>query len=175
MAETTTTEVRIKAPPEQVWDVLAHSGGVFRWAPTIVQSHSATEANGGVARGRTPNHPTRVLLKERVPSMLFAEDLIRDDARKGLRLMRSAHLGWSVSSTGGDSLVTVSFDFRTKFFLGSLLGGLLRRRVCREMALGLAGLKHHVETGEAVGTELPERARQRLSQVSDCQGVGATA
>ena len=180
MAETTTTEVRIKAPPEKIWDVLAHSDGVFRWASTIVQSRSATEANRGVGSGMTRKHPTRVVLKERVVAedargILYVYDLNRDGT-KGLRLMKSASLGWAVTPVDDESLVTVTFDFRVKFEpLGSLFGGLLRGKVCREMALSLAGLKHHAETGEPVGSELPERARQRLSQVSDCQGVGATA
>ncbi len=57
-------------------------------------------------------------------------------------------------------MVTAFIDFQMKFGpVGALLDKLVLRRQFRKvMALGLGGLKYHVETGEVVGTKLPKGA-----------------
>ena len=47
-----TRQIRINAPEEKVWEVLADFGGVYRWAPAILSSYATTQASGGVGEGR---------------------------------------------------------------------------------------------------------------------------
>ena len=56
--------VRIDASVEKVWAVLADFGGVSKWAPTITESRSLTEANGGVGARRTCTHVKMVVIEE---------------------------------------------------------------------------------------------------------------
>ena len=59
----------------------------------------------------------------------------------------------------------MTVDFRMKFGpLGALMERLaVRRQMCKQMALSLASLKYHVETGEVVGSKLPKAALAAVS------------
>ena len=43
-----TRQVKINAPKEKTWEILADFGAVSNWAPAVTESHITTEAKRGV-------------------------------------------------------------------------------------------------------------------------------
>ena len=62
-------QIAINAPKEKVWEVLADFGAVSNWAPTILESRSTTEANGGVGAERTCKHQKMGDIEERIVAL----------------------------------------------------------------------------------------------------------
>ena len=59
-------QIAINASKERAWEVLADFSGVSNWAPTILESRSTTEANGGVGAERTCKHEKMGDIEERI-------------------------------------------------------------------------------------------------------------
>ena len=152
------TEIEIDASPERVWEVLADFGGVSNWAPTITESRSLTEANEGVGAERTCDHVKMGTLEERIVDWEEGERYAYI-VTKGLPMpMKSLKNDWSTASANGATRVDLKMVFETKFGpLGRMMEAMLLRRMMRkEMAITLAGLKYHVETGKTVTTEVED-------------------
>ena len=161
-----TFQVRIDASKELVWDALADFGGVSKWAPTLTSSRSLTEANGGVGAERTCEHMKMGRLEERVTGWEDGRRLVYD-VTKGLPFpMQSLTNDWSIGTSAGSTIVTLEQTFEVKLgLLGSLLVPVIRKQMGKEMTVTLAGLKHHIETGERVDTGFLEKeARPTLER-----------
>lgn len=103
-------QVIINASKERVWEVLADFGGVSNWAPTILESHSTTEANGGVGAERTCRHEKMGNIEERVVAWEDGGSLSYD-VTKGLPFpMKSLNNTWSVNAAGDSATVSVAMD-----------------------------------------------------------------
>ena len=148
-----TKEVRIDASKEKVWEILADWGAVSNWAPTILESHSTTEATGGVGAERACEHEKMGHIEERVGAWHEGSSLSYD-VIKGLPFpMKSLNNTWSVSADGDGAVVTLTMDFRMGMGpLGALPALMARPMMRNEMGLSLAGLKQYTETGEVVAT-----------------------
>jgi len=147
-----TRQVKINAPKEKTWEVLADWGAVSKWAPTITESHITTDAKRGVGAIRSCDHTQMGNIEEEVVAWEEGTSLSYD-VIKGLPMpMKSLNNIWSVSGEGADSIVTLTMDFGMKFGpLGALMAALaVRRMMNKEMGLTLAGLKQYVESGEVV-------------------------
>ena len=155
-----TEQIRIKAPAEKVWEVLADFGGVAKWNPAVAHSVAITDANRGVGCERQCEVPGFGGLKERVTEWEEGRRLSYD-LEGGAGPMKSLRGEFSVSPAGHITEVRMTMDFRVKFGpVGALMDRfIVRRQMRKRMALTLAGLKHYVETGEEVGTELPKVTR----------------
>ena len=57
-------QIRINAPKEKAWEILADFVGVANWAPTIISSHLLTDANGGIGAKRTCDHISGAAIEE---------------------------------------------------------------------------------------------------------------
>ena len=150
-----TTQVKINAPMDKVWEVLADFGATDKWSPVISKSYSTTEANGGVGAGRHCQTSFGAL-KEQIVEWEEGRSFTIDG--KTVLPMKYVRHRFSVSPAGDGTVVTGLLDFQMKFAtVGALLDKLVLRREFRKaLTQGLAGLKYHVETGEVVGTKLPE-------------------
>ena len=145
-------QVKINAPKEKTWEILADLGAVSNWAPTITESHMTTEAKRGVGSIRSCDHTQMGNIEEEIVAWEEGTSLSYD-VTKGLTMpMKSLNNTWSVSGEGADSIVTLTMDFGMKFGpLGALMAALaVRRMLLKEMGINLAGLKQYVETGEVV-------------------------
>ena len=148
-----TRQVKINAPREKTWEILADWGAVSNWAPTITESHTTTEAKRGVGSIRSCDHTQMGNIEEEIVAWEEGTSLSYD-VIKGLPMpMKSLNNTWSISAEGDGSVVTLTMDFGMKFGpLGALMAALaVRRMMNKEMGLTLAGLKQYVETGEVVG------------------------
>ena len=152
-----TTHVQINAPTGKIWEAIADFGGVYKWSPVISKSYSTTEANGGVGAGRHCDTSFGAL-KEQIVEWEEGRSFTIDG--KTVLPMKYVRHHFSLSPTGNGTAVTGWLDFQMKFApVGALLDKLVLRREFRKALIrGLAGLKYHVETGEVVGTKLPEGA-----------------
>lgn len=146
-------QVAIDAPKEKVWEVLADFSGVANWAPTIIESASTTEANGGVNAERSCNHEKMGTIYERIVAWDEGNSLSYD-VIKGLPFpMKSLNNIWAVTSLGEGALVTLTMEFQMKMGpLGFMPALMARAPMRKEMKVSLAGLKQYVETGEVVTT-----------------------
>lgn len=162
--------IRVNASKQRVWDVVSDFGGVANWSPVVIKSSLLTAKDGREGARRQSKTIGFGTVQELVTE--WDEELFRYvyQVEGGMGLIRSAHISFLVSSDDEGTLVTKTVHYQTRLgMLGALWDKLLlRRRLRRHIALTLAGLQHHVETGEVIGTVLPEVLRHlhRLSMVS---------
>ena len=146
-------QVAINASKEKVWEVLADFSGVANWAPTILESRSTTEVNGGVGAERTCKHEKMGNIEERIVAWEDGRSLSYD-VFKGLPFpMKSLNNTWTVNAAGDNAIVSVEMEFRMGLGpLGVLPALMARLPMRKEMQVSLAGLKQYVETAEVVST-----------------------
>jgi ribosome-associated toxin RatA of RatAB toxin-antitoxin module len=149
-----TKRITIGASTDKVWEVIADFGNVASWAPTIVDSRSTTEVNRGVGARRMLDHKSGQVVEEVIVEWNEGHSLIYE-IPNGFWPIKNLREVWSVEPSPEGSVVVVVMDFEMKLGpLGAIMDLLIIRwLMSRELELGLAGLKHHVETGEVVTTE----------------------
>ncbi len=151
------TEIRIDAPREKVWEVLADLGGIHKWNPGVSHSHSTSESSGGEGATRhcDLSNPSGYL-EERAFDWREGEGFKIDIFESSFPIERNV-VEFTLRADGDGTIVTVTPDYRLKFGpIGALLDRLILGRQLRKgMGNLLAGLKYHVETGELVGDAVP--------------------
>ncbi|MBI4791118.1 MAG: SRPBCC family protein [Chloroflexi bacterium] len=155
--------VIISAPTDKVWQVLADFGGVEKWAPTVVKSYCPSEVTRGVGTKRvlttTTGEVTEEIIVEWDEGRGFTFE-IPDGLASVIRMLRES---WSVEDSPQGTEVVVIMDYQMKpGVINAILDSVAVRRVLGKMLVqNLAGLKHHIETGELVTaktTKLPVAA-----------------
>ncbi len=147
-----TKQVAISAPVAQVWQVLANFGAVENWAPTVVCSRASNELTSGAGAKRvlttTSGEETEEVVIEWNEGRDFTFE-IPDGLASIITILREK---WSVEPASTGSVVAVAMEYHTKRgVFNSFVERLVVRRVLHKMLVqNLAGLKHHVETGEMV-------------------------
>ena len=146
-----TKRIAIGAPTDKVWEVIADFGNVASWAPTIVDSRSTTEINRGVGARRMLDHKSGKIVEEVIVEWNEGHSFIFE-IPNGFWPIKNLREVWSVEPSPEGSVVVVTMDFEMQLGpLGVIMDLLILRWLMdRELVLGLAGLKHHVETGEVV-------------------------
>ncbi len=146
-------QVPINASKEKVWEVLADFSGAANWAPTISESRSTTEANGGVGAERTCKHEKMGNVEERIVAWEDGRSLSYD-VIKGLPFpMKSMNVTWTVNAAGDNAIVSAAMDFRMGLGPFGVLPALMARLPMRkEIQVNLAGLKQYIEAGKVVNT-----------------------
>ena len=149
-------EIRINASKEKVWEVLRDFGGVSKWAPTVAKSFSTTTATEGVGCERKCEIPGFGNVSERITE--WDEGTRIKYAVEGVGPMKSMTSGFSLRREGKETLASMTVNFQMKFgIIGALMDKLMvRRKISKQLQITLAGLKHHVETGELVTLKVYE-------------------
>jgi uncharacterized protein YndB with AHSA1/START domain len=142
------TEIRIAATPNEVWQVLADLGGIDRWNPGVLHSKGTPGDIAGVGAGRHCLLAGEKYIDEEVVDWQPAERLTMRIVATNLPL-KSADVCFTLSDAGGATLVTVTPEYTVLYgkfgkFLDLLI---VRRRYQRGMNALLAGLKRHLENG----------------------------
>ncbi len=150
------SEIKINAPKEEVWEVLGDFGGVSKWAPTVAKSFSTTTATEGVGCERKCEIPGFGNVSERITE--WDEGTRIKYAVEGVGPMKSMTSGFSLRREGKETLASMTVNFQMKFgIIGALMDRLMvRRKISKQVQITLAGLKHHVETGELVTLKVYE-------------------
>ena len=146
-----TVDQQINASPAKVWEVLANFPDVYRWNPAVEHSNALSEQTTGVDAGRRCDLFDGGFLEERIVEFDPDRRMVVEIFNTSLPLA-SNFVTFSVDPQGTGSRVTLSSNYRLKYGpIGMLMDVLMARRQARAgFADVLRGLKHHVETGEAV-------------------------
>lgn len=154
------SHVSIDAPREQVWEVLADLGGIYKWNPGVSQSHATSEQGRGEGATRHCDlqNPTGYL-EERAFDWREGESY-KIDVYDGSLPIHKNTVEFAVSPNGAGTRVTAIVDYQLKYGpLGVLMDVLFARRQAQKGFDDLlAGLKYHVETGELVNDQVPVAA-----------------
>lgn len=151
-------ETRIEAPVQQVWDVLADFGGTWKYNPNVTKSHSTSETNSGVGAER---HCDLAFAGAEVEERIVdwnegrSYDVAILDGRR-TPPMKDPLAHFEVEADGDATVVRAFMRYDMKY---GPLGWAMDRAMVRPKfgkAFGqiLAGLKHHVETGELVTDDI---------------------
>ena len=154
------TQIRINATKEKVWEVLADFGGIYRWNPGVRHSYSTSESNQGLLATR---HCELLkgddYLNERILEWRDGKSFKVDIYETNLPLHRNV-VEFSIAADGSGTIVTAAPDYALKYgLLGRLMNQIVvQRQFKKGMEDLLAGLKYHIETGELVGERVPDMA-----------------
>lgn len=155
--------VKVDAPTEKVWEVLADLGSIYKWNPGVAHSHSTSDAPGGEGATRhcdIQNGKIKMgYLEERAFNWCEGEGYTIDIYASTMP-MKSSIVGFDIRPDGDGTIVTVTPEYNMKFGpLGLIMDTLMGRRMFKKGMRGLlAGLKYHVETSETINTSVPEIA-----------------
>lgn len=151
---TETRTVRIAAPKQQVWDVIADFGGIYKYNPSVTKSYSTSEANAGVGASR---HCDLTFSGASVDEQIVSWD---EGDRYQVRLVDGTRIPpfkevvatIALEEDGDETVAHMSFDYSMKYGpFGRLMDAfVVQRQYAKALTLILAGLKHYVETGEEV-------------------------
>ena len=148
-----TVQVEIDAPAEKVWEVLADFGNISAFNPNLTNSHLTADQPNGV--GATRHCDLTVggaSIEERIVDWDEGHSYTVD-VYGGKRVPFTQAFGHLAVEPLGESRSVASMSFEGKakggVFAG-LLGRALRGQNKKAITGVLAGLKHHVETGDPV-------------------------
>ena len=142
-----TAEIRIDAPREKVWDVIADLGSVSVWNPFLSNSYYTSEAKEGLEAARHCGFPDGGYVKERTLEWKPGEALTLD-IYEGTVPFASAHGGYSLVDDGDGTIVTGAIEYDLKPDLPVDPQDVERQNREELLPLILASLKQYVETGE---------------------------
>lgn len=140
------TEIRIDAPVDSVWAVLADIGTIDRWNPGIVGSRLTTDRAAGVGAARRCDLGGRNYLKEEVVEWETGKRLALRVVDTNLPV-RAAQIRFTLRSDDGGTVVNVSPDYALKYgWFGKILDrAYVQGSYKKGMRALLSGLKHYIE------------------------------
>ncbi len=156
--------ISIDAPTDRVWSALSDFGGIDRWSPVI--NHSASV--DGTERGVGPERACKVkgLFPDVVKrTMEWDEGHGYSFEIEGAPMLRKALSTWSIEATGDSTIVTARLEYQTSMGpIGALMGATIMKRMMNgNLRESLAGLKHHVETGDLITDRVPAKQARGAS------------
>ena len=144
-------QIVIDAPVQQVWEVLADFGGVYRWAPSVTNSYSTSDSNGGREASRHCDVAGFGGIEETITEWNEGREFTY--VFTGVGPISEGYSTWSVKPQGDKTLVHTELRYTVRFGpLGVLMNALImRRKLNQSLKTSLEGLKHHVKTGDPIG------------------------
>lgn len=145
--------VDVAATPASVWAALADVGNVEAWNPGIASARLTSETDQGVGVTRECVLSPMGTVQERITAWIDGRLMtVEIYERKRMPAIRRALATIELVAGDGGTRVSCRLDYEVG--LGPVGRGLnasvLRRMFTRSLIGMLAGLKHHVETGELV-------------------------
>ena len=144
----------VNAPREQVWNVLADFGNVYKVSPGVKHSHSTSEAPNG--EGATRHCDLSLMgatVEERI-TRYEAPSLMEIDIYewKKLPFMKKLGADFTLDEQGDKTLLTGVFWYEmTRNPVGHVMNALMMKRMNKKTWVQfMAGIKHYAETGDAV-------------------------
>ena len=141
--------IRIAAPREKVWSVLASLDALERYDPGIRKSEIASASKEGLGAVRRCEVASGGWFEERVVAFRPPESLAFELVECSLPLRRLSH-SYTLTREGDSTLVRQRMEYDLKLGpLGKLIDGMVVRKRWDDGIRGFfRGLKHYVETGE---------------------------
>ena len=140
--------IRIDAPPEKVWSVLASLDTLERYDPGVLKSEIVTPSRQGPGAARRCDLKPGGWFKERVAEWQPNESLSFELFECTLPVRRLKH-SYTLTPDGSGTLVRQRMEYELKFGpIGRLMDAMMVRKKWDAGIKGFfAGLKHYVETG----------------------------
>jgi ligand-binding SRPBCC domain-containing protein len=141
--------IRIDAPPEKVWSVLASLDALDRYDPGVARSEIVGPMREGPGSARRCDLEPGGWFKEKVADWIPNQALSFELFECTLPVRRLKH-SYTLTPDGSGTRVRQRMEYDLKFGpIGKLLDAILVRRKWDAGAKGFfAGLKHYVETGK---------------------------
>jgi ligand-binding SRPBCC domain-containing protein len=141
-------QIRIEAPPERVWSVLASLDALANYDPGVSEAEIVSEAKNGPGAARKCDLAPGGWFKERVGTWRPNEALSFELYECTLPV-RSLRHSYTLVPDAGGTVVRQRMEYRLKFGpLGRLLDALVVRRKWDAGIRGFfSGLKKYVESG----------------------------
>ena len=154
-----TSNVNIDAPPDKVWSVLADLGSIYKWNPGVAKSHTTSELTQGEGATRHCDLDDKNYLEERAFDWREGESFKIDVFESSMPL-ESNIVSFQIAPAGDATRVSVTADYKLKFGpIEALMDVLFAKRMLQHgFDDMMAGLKHHIETGEMIGDSVPQAA-----------------
>lgn len=156
-------EVTVNAPAEEVWAALADFGNVATWNPNVKKSFLTSNQTQGEGISRECQLVPMGTVQEQVTSWVEGESMtIEISEFKNVPAMRAGGADIHIRARGDQTDVHLELSYEVGLgAVGAGMNSMMLKRQFSKAATGLlAGLKHHVETGDPVqrGTSLPTKA-----------------
>jgi len=155
---TITNQIKINAPKEKVWDILADFSAIQNFHPGVPKSFATSDATTGLGATRHCDLLPTGGIEERIVEWNEGRDYkVEIYKGKGVPPFKTAIGHISVKPDGNGSIATMSLAYQLKFGpLGALMDALLVKKQFQKAVPGiLAGLKLHSETGSLVDAKTP--------------------
>ncbi|RMF77086.1 MAG: SRPBCC family protein [Chloroflexi bacterium] len=156
-------EIRINAPKARVWEVVADIGAVQRYHPAVAKSWYTTEQRDGVGACRHCDLLPMGTVEERITEWNEGESYTIEIYESSKTPPFDKAVAFiSLHEDGEETVVRMEITYTMKFGpLGALMDALMvRKQFSKVVPNLLAGLKHHVETGEEVDRDVFKRLRE---------------
>lgn len=148
---TITDSIRINAPKNKVWKILADFGGVINYNPGISDSYSTSESNEGVGASRHCELLPMGSIEERIIEWDEGNSYLVEiyQFNGATPPIKEAFGRLSIETDGDQTIATMALSYEMKFgFIGSAMKGLMLDAQYQKAVTGiLQGLKYHTETG----------------------------
>jgi carbon monoxide dehydrogenase subunit G len=151
-----TGRVAINAPKQRVWSALADFGNVQCLSPNIEKSYLTSDQKNGVGATRHCDFVSMGSeVEERIVEWNEGESLkIEIYESKNIPMIKGMEAEFKVSEEGGSTVVIGIFKYGMTNVFGGLLNSLTMKKMNQKAWIKfIAGIKHHVETGEDVKKE----------------------
>ena len=151
-----TRKVIIDAPKQKVWDALADFGNVQNMSPNIAKSYLTTEQVNGLGAERHCDFTTMgAQVEERIVEWNEGESLKIDIyERKNMPMIADILASFNLEESDNKVILLASFEYSMSSGLGNVMNSLVMKKMnIKSWELFIAGIKHHIETGENVDKE----------------------
>jgi ligand-binding SRPBCC domain-containing protein len=140
--------VRIDAPPQKVWSVLASLEALDQYDPGVTKSEIVTATREGPGAARRCDLAPGGWFKEKIVDFHPSESLSFELFECTLPVRRLRH-SYTLTPDGSGTLVCQRMEYELKFGpVGKLMDAMMVRKKWDAGIKGFfAGLKHYVETG----------------------------
>jgi len=145
----------VRNPLARVWETINNVGTIAEWHPGVERSHVLTSHEAGLGAVRHMEFYDGTSAKEEVTSLDEGRSVTVTMSEFTMPLSRGA-VTFEVEADGDDrTLVTMTLDYGMKYGpVGWLMNVVMLRPILRKLfASVLAGLDHHLVTGEHIGQD----------------------
>ncbi len=169
---TITQEIRINAPKEHVWAILADLGAVQRFHPGVKKSYYSTTQKEGVGASRVCELLPMGEVVETASAWQEGE-YMKIDIVEGKKMppFKQANGSYRLREENGQTVVKLALNYGLKFGpIGRLMDAVMVRSQFKKVVPNmLAGLKHYAETGEEANPTVLKAVRTPLATATQLQ------
>lgn len=151
-----TRKVVINAPKQKVWEALADFGNVEHLSPNIAKSYLTSDQQNGIGTTRHCDFVSMgAQVEERIVEWKEGESMkIEIYESQNMPMITGMAAKFEVSDKGESTVVSGTFEYGMTNLIGSMINSLKMKKMnVNAWVKFVAGIKHHLETGENVSRE----------------------